>query len=109
MSKLLHALTIEMTPPLIALEEHYYSNAIFTSIGDGLTRTLKAMPRLTEQLLEVGDGRLAAMDSGNISLQVVSHAYTPGEKLSYRIQYREVDADIGRRRPQRTELSSRQR
>lgn len=67
-----------MTPPLIALEEHYYSNAIFTSIGDRFTRTLKAVPGLTEQLLEVGDGRLAAMDSGNISLQVVSHAFTPG-------------------------------
>jgi len=72
-----------MTPPLIALEEHYLSNAFFTSIGGKYARTLKAMPDISERLLEVGDLRLAAMDSGNISLQVVSHAFTPGKRFSY--------------------------
>ena len=69
-----------MMPPLIALEEHYYSNAIFESIGDKFRRTLQAVPGLADQLREVGDGRLAAMDRGHISLQVVSHAFTPGER-----------------------------
>ena len=69
-----------MTPPLIALEEHYYSNAIFNSMGDKFQRSLQAVPELTDQLREVGDERLAAMDRGHISLQVISHAFTPGEK-----------------------------
>jgi hypothetical protein len=70
-----------MTPPLLALEEHYYSNAIFSSIGEKFQRTLKAVPGLSEQLLDLGDGRLAAMDRGQISLQVISHAFTPGRRL----------------------------
>lgn len=69
-----------MTPPLIALEEHYYSNAIFESIGDKFQRSLQAVPGLADQLREVGDERLAAMDRGHISLQVVSHAFTPGKE-----------------------------
>ena len=68
-----------MTPPLIALEEHYYSNAIFESIGDQFQRSLQAVPGLADQLREVGDGRFAAMDRGHISLQVISHAFTPGK------------------------------
>lgn len=71
-----------MTPPLIALEEHCYSNTVFESLGERFQRPLKAQPGLAEQLQEVGDGRLAAMDRGHISLQVVSHAFTPGERRS---------------------------
>ncbi|OBT77985.1 hypothetical protein VF21_03176 [Pseudogymnoascus sp. 05NY08] len=67
-----------MTPPLIALEEHFYSNAVFSSIGETFQRTLKAVPGLSEALLDLGDGRIAAMDRGQISLQVISHAFTPG-------------------------------
>lgn len=67
-----------MTPPLIALEEHFYSNAIYESIGEPFKSTIKAVPRLKEQLLDLGDERLAAMDRGKIALQVVSHAFTPG-------------------------------
>ncbi|KAF2792361.1 amidohydrolase 2 [Melanomma pulvis-pyrius CBS 109.77] len=67
-----------MTPPLLSLEEHYYSNAIFSSIGDKFQRTLQAVPGLVDQLLDLGDGRVSAMDRGNISFQVVSHAFTPG-------------------------------
>lgn len=67
-----------MTPPLIALEEHFYSNAVFASIGEQFKRTLQAVPGLTGQLLDLGEDRLAAMDRGKISLQVISHAFTPG-------------------------------
>lgn len=70
-----------MTPPLIALEEHFYSQAVFDAIGSPFQRTLKAVPGLIDQLREVGDGRLAAMDRGQIALQVVSHAFTPGSTL----------------------------
>jgi hypothetical protein len=68
-----------MTPPLIALEEHYYSKAVFASLGDKFQHTLSAVPGLAEQLLDLGDGRLEAMDNGQISLQVISHAFTPGK------------------------------
>lgn len=68
----------KMTPPLIALEEHFYSNAIFNSIGETFQRTLQGVPGLAAQLRDFGDARIDAMDQGNISLQVVSHAFTPG-------------------------------
>jgi hypothetical protein len=73
------ALADKMTRRLLALEEHYYSNAIFASINDNFQRTLRAVPDLVDQLLDLGDGRLEAMDRGDISLQVVSHAFTPGK------------------------------
>jgi hypothetical protein len=75
---LLNVSADNMVPPLIALEEHFYSKAVFSSIGEKFQFTLKAVPGLSEQLLDLGDGRLAAMDRGNISLQVISHAFTPG-------------------------------
>lgn len=68
-----------MKTPLIALEEHFYSNAIFASIDDRFKLTLEAVPGLTDQLRDLGSGRIEAMDRGRISLQVVSHAFTPGE------------------------------
>lgn len=77
---LVNASAHKMTPPLIALEEHFYSNAVFSSIGEQFQRTLKAVPGLSEALLDLGDGRLAAMDRGQISLQVISHAFTPGKR-----------------------------
>ncbi|KAL4752252.1 hypothetical protein BDW72DRAFT_212135 [Aspergillus terricola var. indicus] len=67
-----------MTPPLLALEEHYYSTAIFNSIGEIFQRTLQGVPGLADQLRDLGDGRLEAMNRGHIALQVVSHAFTPG-------------------------------
>ncbi|KAL4874372.1 hypothetical protein BJY04DRAFT_212117 [Aspergillus karnatakaensis] len=67
-----------MTPPLLALEEHYYSSAIFDSIGETFQRTLHAVPGLADQLRGVGDERIQAMDRGNVAFQVVSHSFTPG-------------------------------
>lgn len=68
----------KMTPPLLALEEHFYSNAIFNSIGETFRQTLQGVPGLSHQLKDFGDARIDAMDQGNISFQVVSHAFTPG-------------------------------
>ncbi|OJJ04759.1 hypothetical protein ASPVEDRAFT_54871 [Aspergillus versicolor CBS 583.65] len=67
-----------MTPPLLALEEHFYSNAIFNSIGETFRQTLQGVPGLAHQLRDFGDARIDAMDQGNISFQIVSHAFTPG-------------------------------
>ena len=71
-----------MKRPLLALEEHYYSSAIYSSLNEEFVRVLKAVPDLTEQLLDVGEKRLANMDAGSVAFQVVSHAFTPGKNAS---------------------------
>ena len=58
-----------MTPPLIALEEHFDFN-IFTA-KDDLHANLP--PHLSERLENVADLRIKEMDAGNISMQVLSH------------------------------------
>ncbi|KAF1969097.1 amidohydrolase 2 [Bimuria novae-zelandiae CBS 107.79] len=63
---------------LLSLEEHYYSNAVFSSLDERVQRTLEAVPGLVDQLVNVGEERLASMDRGDITLQVISHAFTSG-------------------------------
>ena len=58
--------------PLITLEEHYCTAAFLASSGP-LAEQLKWIPGLAAQLRDLGAGRLAAMDAGAVSLQVVSH------------------------------------
>jgi predicted TIM-barrel fold metal-dependent hydrolase len=62
-----------MTPPLIALEEHYYSPAILDSFENSLKAGIKAWPGAMERLMDAGDFRLEEMDKGKVSLQVISH------------------------------------
>ncbi|EME47816.1 hypothetical protein DOTSEDRAFT_167194 [Dothistroma septosporum NZE10] len=58
-----------MTPPLIALEEHFDSDLFDTK--DDLHANLP--PHLSERLRDVADLRIKEMDAGNISMQVLSH------------------------------------
>ena len=67
--------------------EHFYSEAVFESIGDLFQPTLKAVRGLVDQLREVRDRRLAAMDRRRIALQIVSHAFTPGEPNTFGVSY----------------------
>ena len=67
-----------MTPPLIALEEHYYSEAIYSNINAQFRQRLDAVPHLKDRLLDLEGDRVASMDEGGVALQVVSHAFTPG-------------------------------
>lgn len=62
-----------MTPPLITLEEHYYSKAIFDSFDNLLKTGIEKWPGALERLLDAGDLRLNEMNSGKVSLQVISH------------------------------------
>lgn len=62
-----------MVPPLIALEEHYYSQAILDSFDNSMKIGIKAWPGAMERLMDAGDLRLAEMDKGKVSLQVISH------------------------------------
>ena len=64
-------------------------------MGDPFQRSLQAVPRLFDQLRAIGDGRFAAMDGGNISLQIISHAFTPGKGKSFQLATL-TNADIRR-------------
>lgn len=52
---------------MIALEEQYYSSAIFESISDKFRHALQAVSDLVNQLREIDNERLANMDCGHIS------------------------------------------
>jgi 2,3-dihydroxybenzoate decarboxylase len=64
--------------PVIALEEHYADeelNATFT--GDDVNRA----PPIIKMLMDVGEGRLKAMDEAGIDMQVLSHTAPSTQKL----------------------------
>jgi len=64
-----------MTPPLISLEEHFFSAAMLASpTAAKYSEQFKHIPGLRDKLSDVGALRLADMDAHNISLQIVSHA-----------------------------------
>ena len=60
----------------ITLEEHFATPAFAAGSGKGLVERLRSSgPRgikIAEQLLDVGDGRVAEMDAGDIDVQVLS-------------------------------------
>ena len=62
-----------MTPPLITLEEHYYSKAVYDSFDNALKQGIAKWPGATERLLDAGNLRLEDMNAGKVSLQVISH------------------------------------
>jgi len=68
--------------PLITLEEHYVSDILGTS--PGYQRTFSSFPSsFGEEFYDLGELRLADMDQGQITLQVLSHGpanwATPGQ------------------------------
>jgi predicted TIM-barrel fold metal-dependent hydrolase len=65
-----------MTPPLITLEEHYYSKGVYESFGNSMKGLVESWPGALEKLFDVGAIRLKDMDSGKVSLQVISHCVT---------------------------------
>ena len=66
-----------MAPPLITLEEHFFSEAMLTGSANSYSEQLKHVPGLSEKLADLGDLRLQSMEAGKVSLQVVSHAPGP--------------------------------
>ena len=66
----------------IALEEHFVTRDFQkATVGDG-TNTPSYMLRLQEQLLDLGEGRIRAMDEGSVDLQVLSLAAMGVDTLS---------------------------
>ncbi|KAI0966573.1 hypothetical protein F4678DRAFT_484188 [Xylaria arbuscula] len=65
------------TRPIITLEEHFLSHAARDVQPNSHNQSFRAMPALFEQLTELGPQRIADMDAGQVTLQVISHA--PGD------------------------------
>jgi predicted TIM-barrel fold metal-dependent hydrolase len=67
-----------MVPPLITLEEHFFSAAMLTgSTKNSYSEQMKHLPGLSEKLADLGDLRLQSMEAGKVSLQIISHAPGP--------------------------------
>ncbi|PMD37102.1 amidohydrolase 2 [Hyaloscypha variabilis F] len=62
-----------MVPPLITLEEHFFSTEAISSFEAKYSEQLKFLPGLAGKLQDLGGLRLQDMDAGSISIQVVSH------------------------------------
>ncbi|KAK4208129.1 hypothetical protein QBC37DRAFT_476152 [Rhypophila decipiens] len=63
-----------MTPPLIALEEHFFSSHVPPDLKARYSEQLRHVPGVSEKLANLSDLRLQDMDAGKVSLQIVSHA-----------------------------------
>jgi predicted TIM-barrel fold metal-dependent hydrolase len=65
--------------PLITLEEHFISQAVVDYYKEhGVATTLPdTMSHIMTALREVGPRRLSSMDTGRVSLQVISHRPNP--------------------------------
>ncbi|KAK3933596.1 hypothetical protein QBC46DRAFT_401688 [Diplogelasinospora grovesii] len=63
-----------MAPPLIALEEHFFSSAVPPKLEESYSEQLKHVPGIYGKLRDLGTQRLQDMDAGMITLQVISHA-----------------------------------
>lgn len=88
-----------MTPPLISLEEHFYSEAVFKSIDARGQALFAAHPQILEKLKDVETWRLPSMDANGVAMQVMSHAWQTGggtaqacrtgnDELASRIKFR---------------------
>ncbi|KAF2770258.1 amidohydrolase 2 [Teratosphaeria nubilosa] len=84
-----------MVPPLITLEEHFFSTAVGNALHDKHAEQFLAISGLETQLTNLDDVRLADMEKGKVSLQVISHgpgtlspqqAHDANEQLAAAIQ-----------------------
>ena len=67
-----------MLPPMIALEEHFFSGSVLDAFDDQFREQFKAIPGAKDKLKDLGELRLKEMDNGQTSMQVISHAAAPG-------------------------------
>lgn len=62
-----------MLPPLITLEEHFFSTECLSTFEAKYSEQLKHLPGLADQLRDLGERRIQDMNAGRISIQVISH------------------------------------
>ncbi|KAL4921505.1 hypothetical protein BDW62DRAFT_174805 [Aspergillus aurantiobrunneus] len=65
-----------ITMPIITLEEHFLSRAANASTN-ARNETFRAIPGLFDKFTELGPKRIADMDTGQVTMQVISHG--PGD------------------------------
>ncbi|KAH8166193.1 hypothetical protein CIB48_g2047 [Xylaria polymorpha] len=63
--------------PIITLEEHFLSRAACNGQPNSHNESFRSMPALFEQFTELGPRRIADMDAGQVTMQVISHG--PGD------------------------------
>ncbi|KAK5193421.1 hypothetical protein LTR47_007862 [Exophiala xenobiotica] len=65
-----------MLPPLITLEEHFFSAAASSSptMQSQYSEQFKHIPGLSQKLSDLSTLRLSSMDAGQVSFQIISHA-----------------------------------
>ncbi|KAL4990812.1 hypothetical protein BDW68DRAFT_153398 [Aspergillus falconensis] len=71
-----HSLAKSIARPIITLEEHFLSRAALAS-PNALNEKMRAIPGLFDNYTELGSRRIADMDAGHITMQVISHG--PGD------------------------------
>lgn len=59
--------------PIITLEEHFLSQAALANRKKNISHLLPPLPGLWDNLTELGPRRLADMDAGAVTVQVISH------------------------------------
>ncbi|KAJ4419722.1 hypothetical protein N0V85_000894 [Neurospora sp. IMI 360204] len=62
-----------MTPPLITLEEHFFSSAVPENLKPKYSEQLKHVDGVYDKAVDLGALRLRDMDAGGVALQVISH------------------------------------
>ncbi|KAK4186283.1 hypothetical protein QBC35DRAFT_501618 [Podospora australis] len=77
-------MTPKPLPPLITLEEHFFSSTAPPSLQTLYVEQLKHVPNVLEKLTNLSETRLGDMAAGAVSLQVISHAPGLG---SYPLSY----------------------
>lgn len=96
----------------ITLEEHFATPAFAAGPGKGLVERLRnsgpSGMKIAEQLLDVGDGRIAEMDAGDIDIQVLSlnapgveQVVDPAEQIAIAREANDFVLDVVRKYPKR--------
>ncbi len=73
-----------MVPPLIALEEHFFSSAVPDALKNSYSEQLKHVDGILDKLRSLSDLRRDDMDAGRVSLQIISHAPGLGDPVACR-------------------------
>jgi predicted TIM-barrel fold metal-dependent hydrolase len=60
-------------PPLITVEEHFFSTAAIPTFTDTYSEQLKHLPHVLAAASDLGSLRLKDMDAGLVSFQIISH------------------------------------
>lgn len=83
-----------MTPPLIALEEHFFSSHVPPDLKESYSEQLRHVQGVKEKLENLSDLRLRDMDAGKVSLQIVSHAPGLTDPIACRAANNQLHAAI---------------